>query len=60
MRRKRDFIFNPNTEIELIAIRGSEVFKKIMRYGDALDVKKKPGWTYKYYEIGFSQFKLTE
>ena len=46
------------TEIELIAIKGDEVFKKVMKYGDALNIPIKKGWQYKYFEIGFSQFNL--
>lgn len=48
--------FPLDTEIELVAIRGKEVFKKVMTYREAIDVPKKKGWQYKYYEIGFSQF----
>lgn len=44
------------TDIELVAIKGNKVFKKIMKYGDALKVKRKKGWHYYNYQIGFSQF----
>lgn len=49
-----------NTQIELIAIRGDEVFKKIISFEDSLKIKKKKGWTYIRYQIGFSQFKSSE
>ena len=58
MAKQKDFTFPLTTKIELIAIRGDEVFKKIMTYEEALNVPKKKGWNYIYYEIGFSQFKL--
>ena len=53
--------FNPTelplyTEVELVAIKGSKVFKKIMPYGDALGIKKKKGFFYYYYQVGYSQF----
>ena len=58
MAKTNENVFPLTTEIELIGIRGNDVFKKIMTYGDALNVKKKKGWEYKYYEIGFSQYKI--
>ena len=45
------------TKIEVIAINGKQVFKKIMNYADALQMEKKKGWIYKFYQLGFSQFK---
>lgn len=51
-------LLSPETEIELIAISKSngEVSKKQMKYGDALKIKKRKGWNYYYFQIGFSQF----
>jgi len=45
----------PETEIELICI---NVIKTIMPYKEALLINKKSGWIYKFYQIGFSQFKI--
>ena len=60
MAKQKDNIFPLATEVELIAIRGEEVFKKIMTYQDALNVPRKKGWEYKIYQIGFSQYNLNE
>lgn len=57
MAKQKDYTFPLTTEVELIAIRGEEVFKKIMTYQDALNVPRKKGWEYKIYQIGFSQFE---
>jgi hypothetical protein len=48
----------PDTEIELICIKGDKVIKTIMPYKEALLINKKSGWIYKFYQIGFSQFKI--
>ena len=56
MAKQKTDIFPHEIKIELVATRGNEVFKKIMTYGEALEVKKKTWWTYKYYQIGFSQY----
>ena len=58
MDKQNNNLFPMETEIELIAIKGDEVFKKVMKYGDALNIPRKKGWQYKYFEIGFSQFNL--
>lgn len=58
MAKQNNNLFPMETEIELIAIKVDEVFKKVMKYGDALNIPRKKGWQYKYFEIGFSQFNL--
>lgn len=58
MEKKKGNIFSLETKIELIGIRGDEVFKKEMTYGEALQITKKKGWVYRYYEIGFSQYEI--
>ena len=45
-----------DTVIEVIAIKGNEVVKKNTTYGEALKIKKKKGWQYLFYQVGFSQF----
>lgn len=57
MAKIKENTFPLDSEVELIAIRGKEVFKKIMTYQDALNVPRKKGWEYKIYQIGFSQFE---
>lgn len=60
-KKKSDFNILPmETKIEFIATKGEKVFKKVMEYGEALNTKKKKGWVYKYYQIGFSQFSNIE
>jgi len=49
---------HPDTEIEVICIKGDKVIKTIMPYKKALLINKKSGWIYKFYQIGFSQFKI--
>ena len=46
-----------DTMIELVAIRNGKAFKKVLPYGEALKVKRKEGWKYIHYQLGFSQFK---
>ena len=57
MTRKKDFIFPPDKEVELIATKGEEVFSMILPYEKALNVPRKKGWNYKVYQIGFAQYK---
>lgn len=45
------------TQIEVISIKGDKVIKKIMTFGEALNLKKVNGWTYVNYQLGFSKFK---
>jgi hypothetical protein len=45
-------------KVEVISIRGGQVFKKEMPYQEALNIKKKKSWVYKIYQLGFSQFKI--
>lgn len=48
------------TQIEVIAKKGKHIKKKIMTYGEALELKsKKSGWTYDFFELGFSAYELT-
>lgn len=59
------FILNPETKVELVSTKGEKAFLKIMKYEEAVKVlqgkhptlKKKKGWIYKIYQMGFSQFK---
>lgn len=56
---------NFNPDVELIMVKGDKVFSEIMEYNEALKIiqnkhpvrKKKKGWIYKIYQIGFSQFQ---
>ena len=59
MAKIKENTFPLDAEVELIAIRGKEVFKKVMIYKDALNVKRKKGWKYIIFQKGFSQFKIT-
>lgn len=57
MRKKHDNFQLPlETKVELVAIRGDEVFKKIMTYGESLNVQRKKGFKYYTFQLGFSQF----
>jgi hypothetical protein len=55
---KNEYIGLPyDTIIEVIATDGKDYIKKEMTYGEALNLKKKKGWRYDFYQKGFSQFK---
>ena len=57
MAKKKDYQFPLTSSVEIVAIKGDEVFKKILTYEQALNIKKKKGWCYIIYQVGFSQFK---
>lgn len=45
-------------KIEVIATcPGKKTIKKEMTYGQALNLPSRKGWTYRNYQLGFSQFK---
>ncbi len=44
-------------EIELVARKDGVVHRKIMKYGDALALKKNYGWRYDYFQVGFCEIK---
>ena len=46
-----------STIIEVFKIKGDQVKKKRMTYGEALRIKKSKGWTYINYELGYSSLK---
>ncbi|MEL4307416.1 hypothetical protein [Joostella sp. CR20] len=55
---KKDFnTLPPETEIEVIAIKGKKTVKKIMQYSKALTMDRAKGWEYIFYQKNFSQFK---
>lgn len=45
-----------DTKIEVISIKGDKSYKKIMTFGEALNIVKKKGWIYINYQLGFSKF----
>ena len=49
-------MLDKNENIEVIAIKGTTVVKKIMPYCEALALNKREKWVYKFYQIGFSQY----
>ena len=54
---KGDYVGLPfETIIEVVATDGKEYVKREMTYGEALNLKKRKGWTYINYQKGFSQF----
>ncbi|MCP4052846.1 MAG: hypothetical protein GY739_07235, partial [Mesoflavibacter sp.] len=44
------------TKVELVAVKEKQLFRKILNYGDALKVKRKKGWAYFIYQVGFAQY----
>lgn len=55
----KDTILPLHTEIEVIAIGGGKTHKKIMTYREALEMKKKRGFQYRFYQLNYSQFKTS-
>ncbi len=49
-------ILPPDTQIELVCIKGDRVIKKIMTISESMQIEKKDGWIYLRYQIGFSSF----
>lgn len=47
----------PETKIEVIAIKGTKVFKTKKTLKQARKMKRKKGFKYLFYQVGFSQFK---
>lgn len=50
-------VLKGSTRIEVVAISGETVVKKIMSIQEAKYMKRKKGWTYLNYQIGFCQIK---
>jgi hypothetical protein len=46
-----------DTEIEVIAKKGETVVKKIMTIKEFKEIKRKKGWEYSSFQIGFSKYK---
>lgn len=62
MRKKQnDFSLPMSEKIEMVAVnkKTGKSFLKIISYEEALNVKKNRNFFYYYYQIGFSQFNLS-
>lgn len=46
-----------STLIEVVAIKGNTVIKKIMTIEESMKLKKKSGWNYYNYQIGYCSIK---
>ncbi|MCP4085071.1 MAG: hypothetical protein GY745_08485, partial [Actinomycetia bacterium] len=58
MAKKQNITILPmETKVELVAVKEKQLFRKILNYGDALKVKRKKGWAYFIYQVGFAQYK---
>lgn len=57
MTKNKKNVLPLNTEIEVISMSKGNVYKKIMSYGDALNIDKKKGFTYSFYQVGYSSYK---
>ncbi len=59
------FGLSPETKVEMISIKGEKVFSTEINFSEIEQIKsrkhptikKKPGWKYMFFQIGFSQFK---
>lgn len=48
-----------DTKIEVVGTHPKHgTFKKEMTFGQALNLEKKKGWTYRNYQLGFSSYKI--
>lgn len=56
--KKSNTELDPETIIEVIAKKDGKVFKKEMTYKKALKLDKKKGYTYEFYQLGYSQYNL--
>ena len=56
---KKTTTFPLEKEVELVAIKGKIVKKKILPYGKALEIPKKKGWVFLFYELGFCSMEET-
>jgi len=55
--RKQRYQLPSTTNIEMVAIKGNQVFKKLIKAYEISTVKKKKGFKYYFFQEGFSQFK---
>lgn len=50
-----------DTKVEVVGVHPKHGnHKNEMTYGQALNLKKKKGWKYIIYQLGFSQFNITK
>lgn len=59
-RKKYEQEFPPTQQIEVVAIKGKQVVKKIMSFGEAKQLKKAKGWQYIFYQVGFCSIKESD
>lgn len=58
--KKVDVGLPGNTIIDVVAILKDKVYVSSMTFDEAKKIKKKRGWTYRNYMVGFHSFKNTE
>lgn len=46
----------PQTQIEVVAVKGKLSKKKVIYVSDIPTIEKKKGWSYYFFQLGFSQF----
>lgn len=52
--KKVDYnLLPPDTIIEVVAMKGDKVKKQKIKASERKTHKRAPGWTYKYYQVGF-------
>lgn len=54
--KKDEHILPLNTKIQVVAKKGEKSIPQIMTFSEALQIEKKPGWRYDFYQIGFSSY----
>ena len=48
-----------DTDIEVWAIGKGKCIKKVMKYEDALNLKRVDGYRYEFFQVGFCAYKET-
>ena len=54
--KKTEHVLPLDTKIQVVAIKGEKAVPTTMTFSEALQIKKKPGWIYNFYQIGFSSY----
>jgi len=56
MARKQKYVLPSSVEIEVVAVKGKESVKKNITLSEIATIKKKKGWKYYFFQLGYSQF----
>lgn len=60
MAEKNNYLLHDSTILEVVAIKGEDVIVKEMSYSEWKLLKRKSGFRYMAFQVGFSQFKINK